>query len=423
MLARSSQISLAPPPNSSLALWLDWIAQAHPVEMDFTLERARVVANKLSLLSPGGTIVTVAGTNGKGSTVSLIESALLASGLSVGSISSPHLWRFNERININGEPASDQAIVSAFEAIEQARGRLTLTYYEYGVLAGFWLIKQALCEVAVLEVGLGGRLDTVNIVDADIAVITSIGLDHTKILGSTRELIGTEKAGIFREKQLVVVGDADPPESVLDAASRLQVELKYRGRDFLLEGDLLHFAGRELSLRQACLSKSSLATALVVLYCGFNLDLEQSCQAMLATQLAGRLQQIKDNVWLDVAHNPAAADHLVEELSSRLEGRGLKCVYATLADKDAVGFVNALKPLVDSWYLGATLEDRGISSSDLANQLESLDGLSIQTVEDDWPTLLQTATTHQGDDALLICGSFECVARATKWFLKDDISN
>ncbi len=398
-----------------LSDWLEQITGNEFVAIDLTLDRIRRVASRLQLLSFEGRVITVAGTNGKGSTVRLLEAVLLASGLSVGSTTSPHLRCLNERICINGCPAGDSTLVEAFEVIGQARGDIALTYFEYVILAALWIMKNARVEVLLLEVGLGGRLDAVNMVDADIAVVTNIDIDHTEFLGSTRELIGAEKAGIFRQGQLAVLGDPNPPASVLAQAHRLDVDLKRRGRDFFVEDDCFLLENQHLPLQQALLPKSSLATALAVLYYGFGLNPQDNHRVMLSTRLSGRLQQIKKNIWLDVGHNPAAARYLCEEMSSRSKGR-LRCVYATLGNKDVFGFASALSPVIDGWYLGATLGERGRSARKLAADLARLPQLNIRSVDEDLPSLLATATADQSEDSLLICGSFQCVDKATQWF-------
>ena len=405
--------------DNTLAAWLQWIESVHPQAMDLTLNRARQVAERLQVLSPAPKVVTVGGTNGKGSTVRLLEAALLAAELRVGTITSPHLHRFNERICINGEPASDINIVQALQAVDAARGDVTLTYYEYAVLAALWLMQKAQVDVAVLEVGLGGRLDAVNIVDADIAVITHIGIDHVSVLGEDQEAIGAEKAGIFRAGQTVVIGDPTPPASLLEKAHSLNVWPKQRQRHFQLcnESAELLLGDHKLSLRQSRLAGTNLATALAVVHYGFpELDVCASCKVMKDIGLAGRLQQVTTNIWLDVAHNPDGARHLSTELGARLKGQRVHCIYATLKDKDAGGFVAELQSLVSSWYLGATTGNRGRDSMQLKQALSGFKKLQISGMDDDLAVLLQQAVTQQHpDDALLICGSFECISTATKW--------
>lgn len=419
---------IQPDCSSSLADWLAWLEHLHPTAMDLTLERAASVVARLSLQRPGTKVVTVAGTNGKGSTVRLLETALRSAGLRVGSTSSPHLFRFNERICIDGIPASDQAVVRAFEAVNTGRNGTTLTYYEYGIIAALWLMREAQVDVALLEVGLGGRLDAVNIIDADIAVITHIGIDHVAILGADRETIGAEKAGIFRPGQLGISGDSCPPASVLDAAHRLGVYLKRRGEDFGVHKDSkeLNIGSCKLPLCEPRLAMDNVLTALAVLGYGFpELDLQTAYEVMIDTELAGRMQCIDDTIWLDVCHNPDGARHLAGELGERLQGRRLYCLYATLADKDALGFVKELKGLVDGWYLGATTGTRGRQAAQLAQTLSGIQGgIDILATDEDLMKVCQRAVTrtragHIHKDALLVCGSFESVARTTQWLTEN----
>lgn len=404
-------------PRVSLQDWLEWIEDIHPLEMDFTLARARAVARRLGVMRPAARIVTVAGTNGKGSTVRCLEAALVAASVSVGAIASPHLFRFNERIRLNGVSATDEAIVRAFEAVEAARHETPLTYYEYGVLAAFWLMREQNVDVALLEVGLGGRLDTVNILDADVAVVTQIGIDHQAILGDSRETIGTEKAGIFRAHRLAVIGDPKPPRAMLEKAVQLQADLRLRGEHFHLAqtaGQLI-FDRRGLPLRQTALSVDNVLTALAVLHYGFpETNLTAAYQAICTAALPGRLQLAGERLWLDVGHNPDCARHLMQELPGRLAGKRLYCLYATLNDKDASGFVSELDDLVAGWYLGATQGKRGLCAAALVQRLAGKN-IKVMAVNENFETLFQIAMADMtSEDALLVCGSFSSVVRASK---------
>ena len=219
----------------SLAGWLDHIGQQHPNAIELGLERVREVADRLGLHKPAKHVITVGGTNGKGSTVAFIESIARAAGLKVGSYTSPHLLRYNERVRIDGEEVSDTSLVAAFEAVEAARGETTLTYFEFGTLAALWLFQQSALDLVVLEVGLGGRLDAVNVVDPDVAVITTVDIDHTDWLGEDREAIGQEKAGIARPWKPLVLGEIDSPSSVLRHAYAIGANAIRLGSDFFHE--------------------------------------------------------------------------------------------------------------------------------------------------------------------------------------------
>ncbi|WP_430543297.1 Mur ligase family protein, partial [Xanthomonas sacchari] len=220
---------------NTLPEWLAYIERQHPQDIAMGLERVRSVAARMHLTKPAKHVITVGGTNGKGSTVAFVEAIARAAGWRVGSYTSPHLLRYNERVRIDGDEASDAELVTAFAAVEAARGDTALTYFEYGTLAALWLFQQAKLELAVLEVGLGGRLDAVNLVDADVAVITTVDIDHTDWLGTDREAIGAEKAGIARPWKPLVLGEIDPPSSVLRRAYAIGANALRAGSDFFHE--------------------------------------------------------------------------------------------------------------------------------------------------------------------------------------------
>ena len=235
---------------TTLSDWLVFIERQHPATIDMGLERVRTVATALQLGAPAQRTITVGGTNGKGSTVAFVEAIARAAGWKVGAYTSPHLLRYNERVRINGEEASDEALVAAFSAVEAARGDTTLTYFEYGTLAAFYLFAQAGLDLAVLEVGLGGRLDAVNLIDADVAVITTVDIDHADWLGADRESIGTEKAGILRGWKPAVLGEIDPPSSVLRRAYLIGANAIRAGSDYFNEAlDAQTWAWRDVAVR------------------------------------------------------------------------------------------------------------------------------------------------------------------------------
>ena len=398
--------------------WLEWIGKQHALSMDFTLERARTVAQRLNVLKPAPLVVTVGGTNGKGSVVRLLEAALVGRHISTGVVTSPHLFRFNERIRLQGQPLDDARIIAGLRAVEACRGDVTLTYYEYAILASLWLLQQAQVAVAILEVGLGGRLDTVNLVDAAVAVITSIGIDHVDVLGHDREAIGAEKAGIFRAKQIAVLGDTQPPASIAACARALGTKLHCAGADFYDDAaaNRICIGTKTLTRRPAVLAEENVRTALAVLHYAFpKINLEAAYQAMQQAELPGRLWCHQGNIWLDVAHNPDAARHLVKTLSQRLSAHRLHCLYATLADKDATAFAFELQPWVHEWYLGATTGARACGAAELAQRLTPC-RLPVRAIDENFSKLCETALSNKGDDeALLICGSFSCVEQAATY--------
>ena len=349
----------------SLAQWLDWQQTLHPSVIDLGLERVREVAERLGVMEPAWPVITVAGTNGKGSCVAFMESILRAAGYRTAAYTSPHLLRYNERIRLDGRPVDDQALIQAFEAVDEARGSTSLTYFEFGTLAALWLFRRREPDVVLLEVGLGGRLDAVNVLDSDAAVVVSVGLDHTDWLGDTRESIGREKAGVFRSGRPAICGDRDCPASVRDAANQQASPLFLIGRDYDREdvpggGWTFHGAGRRIeALPPPNLAGEhqldNAATALMALAL---LDdrLPVSDQAVRqgigAAALAGRFQVISGRVeWiLDVAHNQEASQGLAASLARSSCTGKTRAVVAVLTRKDAPALLRPLLDMVDVWY-------------------------------------------------------------------------
>lgn len=384
-------MTTAADPGLDLSGWLARIQQLHPNEIDMGLERLAAVAERLGLiLRPADkrpTVITVTGTNGKGSHVTVIDAVLRAAGKRVGSYTSPHLLHYNERICIEGEPVADAVIVQAFVAIEQARGEVSLTYFEFGTLAALLIFQHADLDVLVLEVGLGGRLDAVNIMDADIAVVTSIGLDHQEWLGDTRDAIASEKAGIFRQGKPVVCTESDPPPALLQAAAALSCPVYRAGRDFIASPSLVdgswHWRGRlsqagdagrarhltVAHLPPAALAPGNIAGALQAVCLTGVIASEQWLRTQLPRILSelvlpGRQQwflppRFPVPVVMDVAHNPQAAQALAAAIQRQRQqvllqyGRigAVRVVLAMMADKDHAGFYQALEKQTDFWYI------------------------------------------------------------------------
>lgn len=416
--------------NLTLQQWLDRIQALHPREIDLGLHRVREVAGRLGITRPAQHVITVAGTNGKGSTVAMLDAILRASGLHVGTYTSPHLHVYNERIRIQGHNASDAQICDAFARIEAAREDLSLTYFEFSTLAGLWLIAQARPDVAVLEIGLGGRLDAVNLVDPDIAIVTSIGLDHMDWLGNTREAIGREKAGIFRSGIPALCGDLEPPDSVIEEASRAGAHLRLQGVDF---GFVKHErnwqwwgqdkAGRPLHWDGLPLPALDLVNAATVVqalqFLPLFVPLAAVHGALDGLGLEGRFQKMADprhafEVRVDVAHNPHAAGLLVQKLQEFKQRSGsggrVHVVLAMMADKDQFGFYKALESAVDFWYIAAFAETRGQRAEALFGILLGEGGV-IQGPYDNIAVAYEQACAIAGpDDLVLVTGSFVSVA-------------
>jgi dihydrofolate synthase/folylpolyglutamate synthase len=355
---------------NSLSAWLDWLEKNHPTEIDLGLDRITRVAGRMALLTPTAKVITVAGTNGKGSCVTATAALLEAAGFSVGVYTSPHLIHYNERIAVNGSPVTDAEICSAFETIYSACQQtsadhpvpISLTYFEYGTLAALEIFRRRQVTAMVLEVGLGGRLDAINIIDADVAVITSIALDHTDWLGDTREAIGYEKAGIMRAGKPVICADFSPPQSLLDHAQNLSASLYLITRDFgysVADDFTWTWWSNGLEFRAQPLPQlplPSLAAALQVA-CIFGLDLLalDAFTRVAALRVPGRFQTLQwrgREVILDVAHNPAATAYLAQRLQrGATPGSKIHGIVAMMADKDRAHSLENLKGHVTYWYV------------------------------------------------------------------------
>lgn len=416
----------------NLKQWLSYLEQLHPNEIDMGLARVQDVALRLRLPRIAKKVVTVTGTNGKGSTCALLASLVAGQGLTVGVYSSPHLLRYNERIRINGEDVSDAQLCAAFTAVEQARADVSLTYFEMGTLAAFWLFTQAELDIVILEVGLGGRLDAVNIVDADIALVTSIGVDHKDWLGDTRDSVAYEKSGIFRRQRPAVCGDLDPPEQLLTQAALLDTPLVLRGRDFDLafseqcwhwrgvdgQGQTVHLQNIPL----LSLPVENAAVALqVYLLLGLPWQPQNIIDSLCRANMQGRLQEVPV-VWrgrtlhlmLDVAHNPHAALYLAKRLAEKpIEGRRL-AVLGVLDDKDLSGVLDCMQAQITDWAVAALPTARSCRVEDLQRTLEARHALvsSYTSIAEAIEAQCMQAVT---EDQIVIFGSFYTVAEALLW--------
>ena len=418
--------------SRSLADWLAYLEQLHPTAIDMGLDRVRAVAARMAMTRPAPLVVTVTGTNGKGSTCAFIASLLNAQGLKIGSYSSPHLLRYNERVLLSGREASDAELCEAFAVVEAARGEISLTYFEMGTLAAFWLFERAGLDAVVLEVGLGGRLDAVNIVDADLAVITNIGLDHADWLGNSRESVAYEKAGILREGKPALCGDLDPPQPLLDHANSLSAPLLLRGRDFDLAmgaGDWhwrgVDAAGAPLELHGLPLLTLPMENAALALQAyamlGLPWDPARLARALLQTRVVGRLDS-RQVLWngrriallLDVGHNPHAAAFLAQRLEQRPVAGTRRAVFGLLADKDLAGVLDALVPSISDWAVAPLPTPRTQSATQLAQALLER-GASVSEYATIEQALDAQCARAESVDEILVFGSFYCVAAALEW--------
>lgn len=411
----------------TLSEWLDWQQGLHPRAIDLGLDRVRRVGERLGALSPGCPVFTVAGTNGKGSCVAFLEGCLRAAGYRTGAYTSPHLLRYNERIRIDGVEIDDQSLIEAFARVDAARQDESLTYFEFGTLAAFDLFRRAGCEAWVLEVGLGGRLDAVNIIDADVALISSVGLDHTDWLGPDREHIGAEKAGVFRAGRRAIFGGADVPQSVLDHAGRVGAPLWLAGRDYRWQRRVSgwDFIGPQGELRelplpglQGAYQLGNAATALAALQAlSARLPVPRSALELGITQawVAGRFQVLAGPVeWiLDVAHNRDSVENLRQVLAARpTTGRTLT-VFAQMQRKELEPVLAAMAPAVDAWYL-LELPDADVRpAADVAAGLAAL-GIEPAAVGPAPRLFEQVAAALQAGDRLVVFGSFRTVEEALR---------
>ncbi|MDO0790033.1 bifunctional tetrahydrofolate synthase/dihydrofolate synthase [Xanthomonas campestris pv. campestris] len=411
-------------PNT-LSDWLAYIEQQHPQNIAMGLERVREVAARLQIEAPATHVIVVGGTNGKGSTVAFIEAIGRAAGWKVGTYTSPHLLRYNERVRIDGVEASDAQLVAAFAAVEAARGDTALTYFEFGTLAALWLLQQSALELAVLEIGLGGRLDAVNIIDADVAVITTVDIDHTDWLGEDREAIGAEKAGIIRGWKPVVLGEIDPPSSVLRRAYQLGANAIRAGSDYFHEPiDAQHWRWRDVAQTlelpmpalQAPVQLANAAAAIAALQAlPVEVPATAWAQGVAAAQLPGRLQRVaRDGVelMLDVGHNPQAARALAQALGKATPAGTTVALYAALADKDVRGVVEALTGCVDQWALAGLEGARGQSAEALRARLQGTAAAQAACHGDVAGALHAVLAEAQPGDRVLVFGSFHTVADA-----------
>lgn len=406
--------------------WLRFVERQHPQAIALGLERVAAVRARMNLAF-ACPLLTVGGTNGKGSTAAMLEAILRAGGYRTGLYTSPHLLRYNERVRIAGVEATDDALAQAFAAVEAARGGIALTYFEFGTLAAAWLFARERLDAVVLEVGLGGRLDAVNVFDPDCAVLASIGLDHMEYLGPTREDIGREKAGIFRARRPAVVGDPTPPASVLDAARALGARLRLYGRDFGARAQgqqWLYWSaeGRRTALAYPALrgavqlrNAASAIAALETLHGQLPLGMDAVRRGLAQVALPGRFQVLpgRPRIILDVAHNPQAAAVLAENLDAAGYAPRTVAVFGMMRDKDIAGVVRAVATRIRRWHLASLGGARGADAEMLAAALarEGVRAPSTQhaRVAD---ALAAARAEANADDRIVVFGSFLTVAAA-----------
>lgn len=417
------------PRDHSLADWLAYIGRVHPRSIEMGLDRIRRVAERLDVLRPAPINLVVAGTNGKGSTTVFASALLRAQGLRVGTALSPHLTRFNERIQIDGVESSDASICEALSAVDRARGDVLLTYFEFSILATLLIFRQAGVDATVLEVGLGGRLDAVNLVDADVTVITSIGIDHVEYLGPDRESIGAEKAGILRKGVPLVYGEVDPPQSVSARAAELESPVYLRNASFgaaltstgfrlWLSTPAASTAFDGLPLPRLAIGNVATAAQAVALIGKGALDRTSLVKASGLATLAGRFEALRHrdrSFIVDVAHNPHAAAFLARQLTAT-RGRGRTLAIAGFfKDKDARGIVASLQGEIDDWTFVETRTDRGQTGQACFENVREALALNESVRARAMPldeALQRSVRLARPDDRIVVFGSFDVVERA-----------
>ena len=410
--------------DSTLEQWLRRLEGLHPVTIELGLERVRAVYERMHIDFGTSKLVIVGGTNGKGSTCTMLTRVLMAAGKHVGTYTSPHLLRYNERVAIDGRAVADAELCAAFAVVEAVRGEVSLTYFEFGTLAALHCFAQRQLDVIVLEVGLGGRLDAVNIVEPDVSILTNVALDHMDWLGATRELIGHEKAGIYRQGRPAIYGEAEMPDSVGAAAAKLGARLLRLGRDYGWErtGGTWRWEGTSaqgttLALRDLPVVPFPLDNAAAMVQALQFLDIAvgpaQLMEGLAASELTGRFQELRykgARVIVDVAHNPHAAANLATNIRTRLKGYPVQLVLGMLNDKDSASVVRILAPEVAHIHAASLTGERGSPAKIIYNHARE-SGVSAVTCHDTVPDALAAACAAAGrEGVVVVTGSFFTVA-------------
>ncbi|MBY0243672.1 MAG: bifunctional tetrahydrofolate synthase/dihydrofolate synthase [Burkholderiaceae bacterium] len=413
---------------TTLPAWLALIESRHAVtEINMGLDRVRAVKERMQLQF-ACPVIMVAGTNGKGSTCAMLESMLLTAGYKVGLYIKPHFLDFNERARLNGDLATDEQLVASFNVVEAARGDTMLTYFEFTTLAIMHLMAHAGLDVVILEVGLGGRLDAVNVIDADVSIVTSVDIDHVDYLGGTREQIGFEKAGIFRTGKPAICSDPVPPQALIDYATEIGADLWLMGRDFNYSGDKQQWNYGGRGQRRNALAYPSLRGANQLLNAAAALAALEALKNVLPTgaqdvrtglvtvELPGRFQVLpgRPTVILDVAHNPHAAAGLNQNLGNMGYHAYTYAVFGSMHDKDIDGVISAMAEHVDHWCLTNLASPRAASASELAAKVQAIqperDERTIHIFDDPAQAFTNAMSRATENDRIVVFGSFYTVA-------------
>ncbi|NOQ15209.1 MAG: bifunctional tetrahydrofolate synthase/dihydrofolate synthase [Methyloprofundus sp.] len=416
----------------SLKGWLDWQETLHPKSIDLGLER---VAQVFSHLNPQGIkpiTITVAGTNGKGSSIAFLEAIYRAQGLRVGAYTSPHIINYNERIKVDGAAVSDQLICASFERIEAVRDNISLSYFEFSTLAALDIFSRANIDIQLLEVGLGGRLDAVNIVDADATIITSISIDHTAWLGETREAIAYEKAGVFRNNIAAIIGDPKPPQSLIDHANKLAAPLARIGHEFSYQKTANHWSWRNENSHFDALPEpllkgehqyrnaSAVLAAIQTLQDKIPVSEQAIKQGLRHVNLPGRFQLIHSQppILLDVSHNPQAAQALTEYLQAEFKQTPIHAIFTMMSDKDLSGVIKLMQPFIKHWYISPLDNPRTSKEIDVQSAFKHCGIEQVSSGFKDFISAFQAAKTgaHTDNGLVLVFGSFFLVSEYLSLF-------
>ena len=409
--------------------WLDWQQTVHPLNIDFKLERILSVYEKLNVSSIAKKVITVAGTNGKGSTVSFLESILSNMNYNVGTFTSPHILKYNERIKINQKEIDDESLLDVFELIDKKRGSTTLTYFEFATLSAFYLFSKSNLDVAVLEVGLGGRLDATNIIDSDISIITSIGIDHTEFLGSTIDSIALEKAGVMRPFKKSIFAQDKPPAALFQYAKNNSVNLLVHNNDYSVTRNAKTWGIKSKNItienipnlkmigdyQYNYAAASTMALAEILPECIS--DDNQTKEALCNTQISGRFQYLKKSpdIILDVAHNEDASKSLARNIKN-IGYKKIIAVLGILADKDVYSIVEPFSSFINHWHIGTIDSERGMNSDEIKYRINSLfkNSLSISTYSSISSAFISAINSQDNDTLILAYGSFYTVSEVLK---------
>ncbi len=409
--------------------WLDWQQTVHPLNIDFKLERILSVYEKLNISSIAKKVITIAGTNGKGSTVSFLESILSNTNYNVGTFTSPHILKYNERIKINQKEIDDESLLDVFELIDKKRGSTTLTYFEFATLSAFYLFSKSDLDVAVLEVGLGGRLDATNIIDSDISIITSIGIDHTEFLGSTIDSIALEKAGVMRPFKKSIFAQDKPPAALFQYAKNNSVNLLVHNNDYSITRNARTWGIKSKNItienipnlkmigdyQYNYAAASTMALAEILPECIS--DDNQIKEALCNTQISGRFQYLKKSpdIILDVAHNEDASKSLARNIK-KIGYKKIIAVLGILADKDVYSIVEPFSTFINHWHIGTIDSERGMNSDEIKYRINSLfkNSLSISTYSSITSAFISAINSQDKDTLILAYGSFYTVSEVLK---------